>query len=79
MNVMLYGWAELWFLILFIREIMITYIVPNVTLEDFLAEMREICHFQPDQRFTMKWVDEEGEENFFEPVFCLHSEKFIYF
>ncbi|XP_034245062.1 atypical protein kinase C isoform X2 [Thrips palmi] len=42
-------------------EVMITYIDPNVTLEQLQREMREICHFPSDQVFTMKWVDEEGD------------------
>lgn len=40
---------------------MITYIDPNVTLEQLQREMREICHFPSEQVFTMKWVDEEGD------------------
>jgi len=39
---------------------MITYINPNITLEELNKEMRNICHFSPDQVFTMKWVDGEG-------------------
>ncbi len=39
---------------------MITYVGPDVTLDDFSSEMREICDFDPEQEFTMKWIDEEG-------------------
>lgn len=42
---------------------MITYINPNLSYEQLRQEMRGICRFTPDQVFTMKWVDEEGEIN----------------
>lgn len=42
-------------------EIMITYINQHITVDQLCQEMREICRFIPDQVFTMKWVDEEGD------------------
>ncbi|KAL1122237.1 hypothetical protein AAG570_003642 [Ranatra chinensis] len=42
-------------------EIMITYIDPHITVEQLCQEMRDICRFNHDQVFTMKWVDEEGD------------------
>lgn len=42
-------------------EIMITYIKPNINFTDLCKEMREICKFTEEQRFTMKWVDDEGD------------------
>ncbi|VVC97891.1 unnamed protein product [Leptidea sinapis] len=42
-------------------EVMITYINHSITLEQFTQEMVAICRFAPDQVFTMKWVDEEGD------------------
>ncbi|KAI8439199.1 hypothetical protein MSG28_013045 [Choristoneura fumiferana] len=42
-------------------DVMITYINQNITLEEFMQEMIAICRFLPDQVFTMKWVDEEGD------------------
>ncbi|XP_064292420.1 atypical protein kinase C-like isoform X1 [Plodia interpunctella] len=42
-------------------DVMITYIKHNITLEEFTQEMVAICRFPPDQVFTMKWVDEEGD------------------
>ncbi|XP_068617567.1 atypical protein kinase C isoform X2 [Battus philenor] len=42
-------------------DVMITYINHNITLEEFTQEMIAICRFLPDQVFTMKWVDEEGD------------------
>ncbi|KPJ02321.1 Protein kinase C iota type [Papilio xuthus] len=42
-------------------DVMITYIKHNITLEEFTQEMIAICRFLPDQVFTMKWVDEEGD------------------
>ncbi|XP_065215859.1 atypical protein kinase C isoform X6 [Planococcus citri] len=42
-------------------EIMITDINMDITFEDLKQEMRGICRFHPEQVFTMKWVDEEGD------------------
>ncbi|KAJ3645838.1 hypothetical protein Zmor_023465 [Zophobas morio] len=42
-------------------EILITYIDHNITFEDLLHEIYVICRFAPNQLFTMKWVDEEGD------------------
>ncbi|ODN00047.1 Protein kinase C iota type, partial [Orchesella cincta] len=42
-------------------EVMITYINPGITLEVLCEEIRDMCKFTPDQPFTMKWVDEEGD------------------
>lgn len=42
-------------------EVMITYINQHITVDRLCQEMREICRFIPDQEFTMKWVDEEGD------------------
>ncbi|XP_022106098.1 protein kinase C iota type-like isoform X1 [Acanthaster planci] len=33
----------------------------DITLDDLSADMRDICNFDEDQCFTMKWVDEEGD------------------
>ncbi|KDR21349.1 atypical protein kinase C-like isoform X1 [Zootermopsis nevadensis] len=43
------------------EKVMITYVDPHVTVEQLCQEMRDICCFPPDQVFTMKWVDEEGD------------------
>ncbi|RWS17193.1 atypical protein kinase C-like protein [Dinothrombium tinctorium] len=42
-------------------EIMVTYVSPYITLEQLTKEMRDICSFEYNQLFTMKWVDEEGD------------------
>ncbi|XP_023936281.1 atypical protein kinase C isoform X2 [Bicyclus anynana] len=42
-------------------DVFITYINHSITLEEFTQEMMAICRFPPDQVFTMKWVDEEGD------------------
>ncbi|XP_071841178.1 protein kinase C iota type-like isoform X6 [Apostichopus japonicus] len=34
---------------------------PDITFEELCTDMRDICNFSPDQVFTMKWVDEEGD------------------
>lgn len=43
------------------EEVMITYINPHITLERLRQEMKDMCRFSPEQVFTMKWVDEEGD------------------
>ncbi|XP_072945170.1 protein kinase C iota type-like [Epargyreus clarus] len=42
-------------------HVMITYINHRITLEEFRQEMVATCRFGPDEVFTMKWVDEEGD------------------
>jgi len=42
-------------------EVLITYINPNITLEQLSEEIRDMCKFTLDQAFTIKWVDEEGD------------------
>lgn len=42
-------------------EIMVMYIDPAIALEKLCKEMRDICKFNEEQPFTMKWVDEEGD------------------
>ena len=32
-----------------------------ISLERFLVKIREICQFDKEQPFTLKWVDEEGD------------------
>ncbi|EEC19009.1 serine/threonine protein kinase, putative, partial [Ixodes scapularis] len=45
----------------FFSEIMVMYIDPAIALEKLCKEMRDICKFNEEQPFTMKWVDEEGD------------------
>lgn len=40
---------------------MVIYIEPGISLEKFQKEMRDVCRFGEEQRFTVKWVDEEGK------------------
>ncbi|XP_072035800.1 protein kinase C iota type-like isoform X2 [Amphiura filiformis] len=42
-------------------DILCISINPEVTIDDLYADMREVCSFQEDQEFTMKWVDEDGD------------------
>ena len=44
----------------FIRDILITKIDCEISYADFLAEIKDICKFDDNQSFTVKWVDEEG-------------------
>ena len=50
---------------------MVTSIDTDITFEGLSAEMRDICRFDEQQPFTMKWVDEEGKP-------CHISEEEIY-
>ncbi|XP_077998041.1 protein kinase C iota type-like [Glandiceps talaboti] len=34
---------------------------PDISIDQFCRDMREICSFDEEQPFTMKWVDEEGD------------------
>ncbi|XP_035697711.1 protein kinase C iota type-like [Branchiostoma floridae] len=40
---------------------MITYWDQHMTLDLLQEDMKEMCHFNEDQPFTIKWVDEEGD------------------
>ncbi|XP_064611257.1 protein kinase C iota type-like isoform X2 [Liolophura sinensis] len=42
-------------------DVMVTSIKTDITYESLLKEMKDICKFDSDQPFTMKWVDEEGD------------------
>ena len=41
---------------------MVTSLGIDITYEGLRCEMRDICKFDELQPFTMKWVDEEGED-----------------
>ena len=41
-------------------DVMVTGISYDVTYDDFMVEMKDMCHFHDDQPFTLKWLDEEG-------------------
>ena len=42
--------------------VFITYISPNTTMNRLFDELKTICRFDEQQQFTVKWLDEEGEE-----------------
>ncbi|KAK6478549.1 protein kinase C iota type-like [Huso huso] len=42
-------------------DIMITHFEPSILYEGLFNEVREMCSFEDDQLFTMKWIDEEGD------------------
>ena len=46
---------------IYFRTILITSVTGEISYEDFCAEIKDICKFDDQQPFTMKWVDEEGE------------------
>lgn len=52
------------------RDIMITHFEPAITYENLCTEVRDMCCFDNEQLFTMKWIDEEG--NKFCAIFLLH-------
>jgi hypothetical protein len=41
--------------------IMVVYIKDNLRLEELYSLLRQICKFDEQQLFTVKWVDEEGD------------------
>lgn len=46
---------------LLLRDIMITYFEPSISFEGLCSEVRDMCSFDNEQLFTMKWIDEEGK------------------
>ncbi|KAI1236000.1 hypothetical protein IHE44_0002094 [Lamprotornis superbus] len=42
-------------------DIMITYFEPSISFEGLCSEVRDMCAFDNEQLFTMKWIDEEGD------------------
>ncbi|XP_045162767.2 protein kinase C iota type-like isoform X2 [Mercenaria mercenaria] len=42
-------------------DILITAITCEISYEDFCAEIKDICKFDDQQPFTVKWVDEDGD------------------
>jgi hypothetical protein len=41
--------------------IMVIYIRQDLKLDEFVNTLRQICQFEEQQLFTIKWVDEEGD------------------
>ncbi|XP_018097727.1 protein kinase C iota type isoform X2 [Xenopus laevis] len=42
-------------------DIMITHFEPSISFDGLCNEVRDMCTFENDQPFTMKWIDEEGD------------------
>ncbi|KAF4020995.1 hypothetical protein G4228_012846 [Cervus hanglu yarkandensis] len=42
-------------------DIMITHFEPSISFEGLCNEVRDMCSFDNEQLFTMKWIDEEGD------------------
>ncbi|XP_024901831.1 protein kinase C iota type isoform X3 [Pteropus alecto] len=42
-------------------DIMITHFEPSISFEGLCGEVRDMCSFDNEQLFTMKWIDEEGD------------------
>ncbi|XP_062590447.1 protein kinase C iota type-like [Saccostrea cucullata] len=42
-------------------DILITSIGPDIAYADFCLEIKDICKFDDQQPFTVKWLDEEGD------------------
>uniref|UniRef100_A0A452U4L5 protein kinase C n=1 Tax=Ursus maritimus TaxID=29073 RepID=A0A452U4L5_URSMA len=40
---------------------MITHFEPSISFEGLCSEVRDMCSFDNEQLFTMKWIDEEGD------------------
>uniref|UniRef100_A0A8C3XJ52 Protein kinase C iota type n=1 Tax=Chelydra serpentina TaxID=8475 RepID=A0A8C3XJ52_CHESE len=43
------------------QDIMITYFEPSISFEGLCNKVRDLCFFDNEQLFTMKWIDEEGD------------------
>ena len=41
-------------------DVLITNLSTDISYEGLCSEMRDICKFDGEQPFTVKWVDEEG-------------------
>uniref|UniRef100_A0A8C5Q3E8 Protein kinase C iota type n=1 Tax=Leptobrachium leishanense TaxID=445787 RepID=A0A8C5Q3E8_9ANUR len=44
-----------------IKDIMITHFDPSINYDGLCTEVRDMCTFDNEQLFTMKWIDEEGD------------------
>uniref|UniRef100_A0A8C5Q2W2 Protein kinase C n=1 Tax=Leptobrachium leishanense TaxID=445787 RepID=A0A8C5Q2W2_9ANUR len=42
-------------------DIMITHFDPSINYDGLCTEVRDMCTFDNEQLFTMKWIDEEGD------------------
>ncbi|KAG8581218.1 hypothetical protein GDO81_007590 [Engystomops pustulosus] len=42
-------------------DIMITHFDPSITFDGLCSEVKDMCAFDNEQLFTMKWIDEEGD------------------
>lgn len=40
---------------------MVTYVDPNITLDKLNKEIIDLWQFSPDQLFTIKWIDDDGD------------------
>jgi len=48
------------FVLLCASDVLITNLSTDISYEALCSEMRDICKFDAEQPFTVKWVDEEG-------------------
>ena len=42
------------------RDVMCLVMDPNIAFDDLCDDLRDLCKFNSDDPFTMKWIDEEG-------------------
>lgn len=62
----------------FVRDVMCLVMDPNIAFDDLCDDLRDLCKFNSEDPFTMKWIDEEGflffrfliESMLFEKSFC---------
>ena len=45
----------------FDNDIVVTYVDPSINLDHLSQEMRDLFSFDDSQKFTMKFIDEEGD------------------
>lgn len=42
-------------------DVMCLVMDPNIAFDDLCDDLRDLCKFNGDEAFTMKWIDEEGD------------------
>lgn len=43
-------------------DVMCLVMDPNIGIDDLCDDLRDLCKFSSDEPFTMKWIDEEGNQ-----------------
>ena len=51
---------EVLYVVMCRSDVLITNLSVDISYDGLCSEMRDICKFDSEQPFTVKWVDEEG-------------------